>query len=63
MSRRTAVFGLLAIAAMIVAGFVLRAGMLNERPAEVAPGATSDVPCASCDARHQRLQKDRSGKE
>ena len=63
MSRRAAVFGLLAIAAMIVAGFVLRAGMLNERPPTTPPGAASYVPCASCDARHQRLQKDRSGKE
>jgi hypothetical protein len=63
MSRRVAVFGLLAIAVMIVAGIVFRAGMLNERRATTPPGATSYVPCASCDARHQRLQKDRPGKE
>ncbi len=63
MSRRASVSGLLAIAAMIAAAIVFRAGLLNERTATTPSGATSYVPCASCDARHQRLGKDQSGKD
>jgi hypothetical protein len=63
MRRQTAIFGLLAIAAMVVAAIVSGAVLLNE-PTPTAPsGETSYVPCASCDARHQRLGKDRSGKD
>ncbi len=69
MSRRNAVFGLLAIAAMIVAAMFFLSGTSSEHPGAVASGAvgggsssseTPYVPCSSCDARHQRLQEDRS---
>jgi len=61
MRRRTAVFGLLAMAAMVAAAIVFGAGMLDERTPTAPSGETSYAPCASCDARHQRLGKDRSG--
>jgi hypothetical protein len=67
MNRRTAVFGLLAIAVMIVAAVVFLSGRLSEHPAAAPPGGDSSssaapyVPCNSCDARHQRLEKERSG--
>lgn len=66
MSRRAAAFGLLAIAVMIVAAIVFLSGALNEHPGAAPPGGsvsseTPYVPCTSCDARHQRLGKDRSG--
>ncbi len=72
MNRRVAVFGLLAIAVMIVAAVVFLSGRLSEHPAAAPPGAaggdssssaTPYVPCNSCDARHQRLEKERSGKD
>ena len=72
MSRRAAVFGLLAIAVMIVAAVVFLSGRLSENPTAAPPGAAggdssssepSYVPCGSCDARHQRLEKDRSGED
>ncbi len=72
MSLRAAVFGLLAIAVMIVATIVFLSGTLNEPPGAVPPDAagggssssgTLYVPCGSCDARHQRLKKGRSGKD
>ncbi len=65
MRRQTAIFGLLAIAAMVVAAIVSGAVLLNE-PTPTAPSGeteTSYVPCASCDARHQRLGKDLSGND
>ncbi len=69
MNRRVAVFGLLAIAVMIVAAVVFLSGRLSEHPAAAPPGGDSSssttpyVPCNSCDARHQRLMEERSGKD
>ena len=63
MSRRVGVFGLLAIAVMVAAVMVLLSGRLSERTATAPPGEISYVPCSSCDARHQRLQQERSGKD
>ncbi len=72
MSFRATVFGLLAIAVMIVATIVFLSGTSNEQPEAVPPGAagggssssgTLYVPCSSCDARHRRLKKGRSGKD
>ena len=72
MSRRAAVFGLLAIAVMIVAAVVFLSGRLSEHPAAAPPGAaggdssssaTPFGPCNCCDARHQRLMEERSGKD
>ncbi len=72
MSRRVAVLGLLSMSVMIAVTIVFLSGVLSEHPGDVAPGgagggsssgATLDAPCGSCDARHQRLGKDQSGKD
>lgn len=68
MSRRTAVIGLLAITAMIVAAMVFLLGSLDDHPGTLPSGASSSseapyVPCASCDARHQRLGRNRPGED
>ncbi len=69
MNRRAAMFGLLAMAVMIVAAMVFFSGSSSEPAGAVPPGgdssssATPYVPCNSCDARHQRLEKERSGKD
>jgi hypothetical protein len=72
MSRQAAVLGLLAVVVMIVATTAFLSVTLNERPEAKLTGTagggssssgTLDVPCGSCDARHQRLKKDRSGKD
>ena len=68
MRRRTAVSGLLAIAAMVAAALAFLSGGLSEPPPGAAgggsaPGETSYIPCASCDARHQRLANDPPGND
>ena len=68
MRRRTAVFGLLAIAAMVAAALVFLSGGLSDPPPGPAGGASAAgetwyIPCGSCDARHQRLANDPPGND
>ena len=68
MRRRTAVSGLLAIAAMVAAALAFLSGGANQPPPGAAGGASASgetwyIPCASCDARHQRLANDPPGND
>ena len=72
MNRPANIFGLLAISVVIVAAAVLlsrslsepqRAGTSGAVSASSSSSETSYTPCGSCDARHERLKKDRSGKD
>ena len=68
MRRRTAVSGLLAIAAMAAAALAFLSGGLSDPPpgpagGGSAPGETWYIPCASCDARLQRLANDPPGND
>jgi hypothetical protein len=68
MSRPAKVFGLFVVGAVFVAAMVFLWGRVSE-PLGAVPGGsavsggTLDVPCSSCDIRHQRLGKNRSSKD
>ncbi len=68
MSLSAKVLGLFVVGAVFVAAMVFFWGRANE-PLDAVPGGTVvsgetlDVPCSSCDIRHQRLGKTRSSKD
>lgn len=72
MKNRATIIGLLAISVVVVAAIMFLSRSSSEPQGGVAsvaasgssvPGETPYVPCGSCDARHNRLKKGRSGED
>jgi hypothetical protein len=70
--NRATIIGLLAISVVIVAAIMFHSRSSSDPQGGVmsgaasgssVPGETSYVPCGSCDARHNRLKKGRSGED